>query len=158
MRSRTPANARQASSPRAPFLSEMIAAAVRAVCAFARQACARHCQHREAKSTYDTLRELDDRTLHDLGLDRTEVMSIAAELTGQAEHMRLRASDVAPSSDCSSSVMPGAEVAIPATGRTNRVGKVTVHRYETSIPRVVCAFTAVAMAGITNGGPVIVPG
>ena len=37
------------------------------------------------------LRELDDRTLHDLGFDRSEITSVAAEVSGRAEPARMRA-------------------------------------------------------------------
>jgi hypothetical protein len=37
------------------------------------------------------LRSLDDHTLRDLGFDRSELTSVAAEVTGDAVHTRIRA-------------------------------------------------------------------
>jgi uncharacterized protein YjiS (DUF1127 family) len=61
-----------------------------AVGAFARRAYARYRQRREASALRDTLRQLDDRMLHDLGFDRSEISSVAAEFTREAESTRLR--------------------------------------------------------------------
>jgi hypothetical protein len=40
---------------------------------------------------YDALQQLDDHTLRDLGFDRNEIRSVAAEVTGEAEYTRVRA-------------------------------------------------------------------
>ena len=45
---------------------------------------------RLAKQSYTALQSLDARTLRDMGLDRSEITSIAAEIAGQAERTRLR--------------------------------------------------------------------
>jgi len=37
------------------------------------------------------LRHLDDRMLHDLGIDRSEIDSVAGEMSGLTEATRLRA-------------------------------------------------------------------
>jgi len=71
-------------------LGEIIIVAMQAVAAFASQALARHRQRRRARSTYDALRQLDDRTLRDLGFERSEIRSVAAELTGETECTRVR--------------------------------------------------------------------
>ena len=71
-------------------LGEMIAAAMQAAGAIVRQAYARYRQRRQAGAFYDALRQLDDHTLRDLGFDRSELGSVAAEASGQAEHTRLR--------------------------------------------------------------------
>ena len=60
------------------------------------QACARRAWdfYRERRCTrliYETLLELDDRTLRDLGFDRSEVMSVAAEVAALADRTRLNA-------------------------------------------------------------------
>ncbi|HTQ01504.1 MAG TPA: DUF1127 domain-containing protein [Casimicrobiaceae bacterium] len=47
-------------------------------------------RRRVAAETYETLRSLDDRCLRDLGLDRMELRSAAAEAAGQAERTRLQ--------------------------------------------------------------------
>jgi len=80
-------------------LGGIIVAAIRAAAAIARRAYARHRQRRQARVTYDVLWQLDDRTLRDLGFDRSEIRSVAAELTGEAEYTRLRALAVAARSN-----------------------------------------------------------
>lgn len=45
-------------------------------------------QRAQARATYRALASLDARTLRDLGLDRSELMSIAAELTGTTHRTR----------------------------------------------------------------------
>ena len=72
-------------------LGEIIVAAIQAAGAIARRAYERHRQRRRAKATYDALRQLDDHMLRDLGFDRSELTSIAAEATGQAERTRVHA-------------------------------------------------------------------
>jgi hypothetical protein len=47
-------------------------------------------QRRIAAETYEMLGTLDDRSLRDLGLDRMELRSAAAEAAGQAERTRLQ--------------------------------------------------------------------
>lgn len=49
-----------------------------------------YCRRRVAAATYESLRSLDDRSLRDLGLDRMELRSAAAEAAGQAERTRLQ--------------------------------------------------------------------
>ncbi len=50
---------------------------------------ARWQQYRQAREIRRALAELDDRTLHDLGLYRGEIASVAAEVTGSAERTRM---------------------------------------------------------------------
>jgi uncharacterized protein YjiS (DUF1127 family) len=73
------------------ILGEIIVAAIRTVAATARRAYARLLQRRRSRAIYDALRELDDRTLHDIGFERSEIGSVAAEMTRKAEQTRLRA-------------------------------------------------------------------
>jgi uncharacterized protein YjiS (DUF1127 family) len=73
------------------MLGEIVIAAMWAAVAITRRAYARHRKSREAWAVQDALRELDDRTLRDLGFDRREIRSVAAEMTGEAEHARIRA-------------------------------------------------------------------
>ena len=76
---------------RSYILGQAIAAAIQTIVAIARRALARHRQRRQAGVAYDALRQLDDRTLRDLGFDRSEIMSVAAEVAGEAECTRVRA-------------------------------------------------------------------
>ncbi len=61
-----------------------------AVAAAIRDAHARWRSARERGRTIEALRGLDARTLHDVGIDRTEIGSIAMELHGAAERTRRR--------------------------------------------------------------------
>lgn len=45
-------------------------------------------RRRHARATYSALSDLDDRTLRDLGFHRSEIWSVAAEATGEAEQTR----------------------------------------------------------------------
>ena len=81
---------RAALAHRSFALGEIVVAAFRAAGAMARRAYVRYRQHRRTRAVYDTLRELDGHTLRDLGFDRSEIRSVAAELTGEAERTRVR--------------------------------------------------------------------
>jgi uncharacterized protein YjiS (DUF1127 family) len=48
-------------------------------------------QRRQAWETYKALRELDARTVRDIGLDRSELRSIAAEVSGALDVTRMHA-------------------------------------------------------------------
>ncbi|HXX86299.1 MAG TPA: DUF1127 domain-containing protein [Casimicrobiaceae bacterium] len=76
---------------RAVMFGAFFAAAIQGAGAIARRVYARRRQRGEARTTYDTLQQLDDRELRDLGLDRSELASIAAEVTGAVESTRTRA-------------------------------------------------------------------
>jgi uncharacterized protein YjiS (DUF1127 family) len=47
-------------------------------------------QRRDARATYLALRELDARTLHDIGIHRSEILSVALELSGAFEATRVQ--------------------------------------------------------------------
>jgi len=81
---------RAARAQRDKALGGLIVAGVAAVVATVRHASKAYRRHRLAAETYDALRTLDDRSLHDLGFDRSELASIAAETTNTAEGTRLR--------------------------------------------------------------------
>ena len=70
-------------------LGEIFATMARAVVAMVRDAYAGYVRRRAAKAARLALGELDDRTLRDLGLDRSEIGSVAAEVTGGAERTRI---------------------------------------------------------------------
>jgi uncharacterized protein YjiS (DUF1127 family) len=82
---------RAARAHRSRMLGSIIVAAIDAVAAIARRAYARHRQRQRASATYDVLRKLDDHTLRDMGFDRSEIWSVAAEVTGKAQQTRVRA-------------------------------------------------------------------
>ena len=73
---------RAARTWRAALLADFAAAAIQAAVAIARRAYARYRQRTLASATYDALSGLDDRALRDLGFDRSELSSVAAEATG----------------------------------------------------------------------------
>jgi uncharacterized protein YjiS (DUF1127 family) len=68
----------------------MVASAVRSVRAWVRLAYRRYQRRRQESALHDTLSQLDDRTLRDLGFDRSEIRSVAAEWAGEAEATRMR--------------------------------------------------------------------
>jgi uncharacterized protein YjiS (DUF1127 family) len=82
---------RTARAYRSFILGAFIVAAIHAVGAIARRAYARQRQRRQATAIHDALHRLDDRALRDIGLDRSEIRSVAMEVTGEAEHTRVRA-------------------------------------------------------------------
>jgi uncharacterized protein YjiS (DUF1127 family) len=76
---------------RAASIGQIVVAAIRAASAVTRQAHLRFRQRAEAAANYDTLRRLDDRTLHDIGFDRSEIGWGAAEVREEVEYADLRA-------------------------------------------------------------------
>jgi uncharacterized protein YjiS (DUF1127 family) len=66
------------------IIVEIIVAAMRAAGAIARRAHARHLHRRQARAIYDALRYLDDRTLRNLGFERSEIKSVAARVMEEA--------------------------------------------------------------------------
>jgi uncharacterized protein YjiS (DUF1127 family) len=73
---------------RTRMLRRVIVALARAVGSVARRAYRAHRRRVEARAMYDALRQLDDRVLHDIGVTRSELTSVAAEATGEATHTR----------------------------------------------------------------------
>ena len=69
-------------------LREILAAMINALWDNARGWTAQWKQYQLQRATYDALGELDARTLHDIGLTRSELRSVAVELTGEAEPTR----------------------------------------------------------------------
>jgi uncharacterized protein YjiS (DUF1127 family) len=55
---------------------------------WALQAHSCYCKRREAQTTRAALEALDDRVLLDLGFARSEIESVAAEASGEAERTR----------------------------------------------------------------------
>lgn len=79
---------------RARFIGEAVASAIRAVLSAVREANTRRRRRRQANAIRDALYELDDLTLRDLGFHRSEIASVAAEVTGAAERTRMRSRSI----------------------------------------------------------------
>jgi uncharacterized protein YjiS (DUF1127 family) len=77
-----------ASAPASNRPGAIFAALWREAFAVMRRGHAKWAQRRHARITYIALREMDARTLHDLGLDFSELTSVAAETSGTAELTR----------------------------------------------------------------------
>ena len=86
MHNATRNDATPAAAPFAPTLEAVIAAAV----ALARQIRVQLQQRRRDHATRDALRRLDDHVLRDLGFDRSEISSVAAEIASRADRTRMR--------------------------------------------------------------------
>ena len=81
---------RAAKTHRSRILGSLIIQGILTGGVIVRQAIARYRQHQRARNLHAALRQLDDRILRDLGINRSEITSLAAELTGQAECTRMR--------------------------------------------------------------------
>ena len=71
-------------------VTKVVIAMAHSIGLIVRRALARYRQRRKARATYDALRHLDDRMLRDLGFDRSEITSVAAEASGAAARTRVR--------------------------------------------------------------------
>lgn len=76
---------------RSASLAVILGTLIAAVSAAAHRLYASWSRARSARATYRALRELDTRTLHDLGLDRSEMRSMAAEIAGESDRTRVQA-------------------------------------------------------------------
>lgn len=72
------------------LLAEIVKATLKAVGDHVRRTVARWKRQQQARATYLALRALDARTLRDLGFDRSEILSVAAEVAGDADSTRAR--------------------------------------------------------------------
>jgi uncharacterized protein YjiS (DUF1127 family) len=72
-------------------MRELIADVTQALAAVSRRLYGAWRRRQEAWATYRALRELDARTLRDIGLDRSELRSMAAEVSGALEVTRMHA-------------------------------------------------------------------
>jgi uncharacterized protein YjiS (DUF1127 family) len=73
---------------RSRAIGDAVADGLRAFGRLLRDAYAAWQAWRAAREVYESLSELDDRMLHDLGIDRSELSSVAREATGQVEYTR----------------------------------------------------------------------
>ena len=80
----------QAREQRSYWLRRIIGAALQATADRLRQMLANWTRRQHARATYSALRGLDAHILRDLGLHRSELMSVAAEVAGSAESTRVR--------------------------------------------------------------------
>jgi uncharacterized protein YjiS (DUF1127 family) len=80
----------RARESRAEFVAGLVARFARRTTEALRGLAKRISRRRQAADTRAALDELDDRTLRDLGFHRTEIGSIAAEASGDAERTRAR--------------------------------------------------------------------
>jgi uncharacterized protein YjiS (DUF1127 family) len=80
----------RARANRSAHLGALIAAALAKVAAAVRDAHDASRRRREARVMRRGLHELDERTLRDIGFTRSEIESVIAEATGDAEWTRLR--------------------------------------------------------------------
>jgi uncharacterized protein YjiS (DUF1127 family) len=76
---------------RAFVLGELAAVAMQIVADFVRDMAERYRRSRRESAAREALSQLDDRTLHDLGIDRSEIASVAAEAAGKATLSRVNA-------------------------------------------------------------------
>lgn len=81
----------EARGARSAGLAAVIGNLMAAASAAAQRLRASWAQARSARATYRALCDLDDRALHDIGLDRSEMRSVAAEIAGQADRTRAQA-------------------------------------------------------------------
>jgi uncharacterized protein YjiS (DUF1127 family) len=81
----------EARSESSASLAAILAALAAAVASAVRRLHASWSMARSARATYRALRQLDARTLHDLGLDRSEMRSVAAEIAGESDRTRVQA-------------------------------------------------------------------
>jgi uncharacterized protein YjiS (DUF1127 family) len=79
---------RTARARRAQALSRLLLAAARRARDAVAQAWLTYRRRRHTRAIYAALSDLDDRTLRDLGFHRSEIWSVAAEATGEAEQTR----------------------------------------------------------------------
>ena len=72
-------------------MRELAADVTQALAAMSHRLYGAWCRRQQAWATYRALRRLDARTLRDIGLDRSELPSIAAEVSGALEVTRMHA-------------------------------------------------------------------
>lgn len=81
----------EARAARSARLAGLVAALIAAMSTTGHRLRASWSRARAARATYLALRDLDSHTLHDLGLDRSETQSVAAEIAGESDRTRVQA-------------------------------------------------------------------
>jgi uncharacterized protein YjiS (DUF1127 family) len=81
---------RAARTRRAKALGTLLRTTLSSAVGFARRLLSRYLRQLQARRMHRVLSELDDRTLRDLGFNRCEIGSVAAEAYGLVEHTRMR--------------------------------------------------------------------
>jgi len=79
----------EARTRRAEAIGRLLCAGLRRVRGALTRAFVAYRRRRHTRAIYGALSELDDRTLRDLGFHRSEIWSVAAETTGEAEPTRM---------------------------------------------------------------------
>jgi uncharacterized protein YjiS (DUF1127 family) len=80
-----------ARAARGSSLAAILGTLIAAVHATAHRLYASWSRARSARATYRALSQLDARTLRDLGIDHSEMGSVAAEIAGEADRTRVQA-------------------------------------------------------------------
>jgi uncharacterized protein YjiS (DUF1127 family) len=80
---------------RARRVGQLVLAAWHGVATAARRVLGAWQRQRERRATYVALSDLDDRTLHDLGFGRGEILSVAMDIDRDGETRRLRSARAA---------------------------------------------------------------
>lgn len=81
---------RAARTRRAAVLGTLLRTTLSSTARFARRMLSRYLRQLQARRMHRVLSDLDDRTLRDLGLHRSEIGSVAAEAYGLVERTRVR--------------------------------------------------------------------
>ena len=79
---------RAARAFRSRWIGVSVALVLRMVGAHARRALARYRRFQEVRAMHNELRQLNDHTLRDLGLHRSESMRVPLEMTAEGEYAR----------------------------------------------------------------------
>ena len=79
----------EARTRRAEAIGRLLREGVRWLAGALTRAFVAYRRRRHTRAIYSALSELDDRTLRDLGFHRSEIWSVAAETTGEAEPTRM---------------------------------------------------------------------
>lgn len=80
---------REARTQRSAVIGRVLREGARRLRDAVRRAWLSYRRRRHTRAIYGALTELDDRTLRDLGFHRSEIWSVAAETSGEAEQTRM---------------------------------------------------------------------